>query len=75
MQTSWEPFTGGPYMRQPHTFVRVTLCTKKTLYLSKPAYEALGKPRAVELLFNEQLNAIGIRPSSLTRVGRTKDEG
>lgn len=43
--------------REPH----VTIQRRGTITLNAAAYASLGSPEAVELLFDEQLNTIGLR--------------
>lgn len=57
----WVPFHGKPFGGPGHFGLRVTINDRCVVYLNRKAWEALGKPEAVEFLFNDTAEAIGIR--------------
>jgi len=59
----WTVFEGAPNAVK-HENLRVTLGTNRTINLNRVAYEALGKPIAVELRFDQNLLRIGLRATS-----------
>jgi hypothetical protein len=61
MLEHWKLFEGAPNGRRREK-ARITLGQKKAFMLNRYAYEALGAPSAVELLFDEHRDMIGIRP-------------
>ena len=63
MHDDWVPFEGRPFGRKSYDKLRVTLNKRNMFYLNPQAHEALGQPEAVEFLFNEELEAIGMRPA------------
>lgn len=58
----WHTFTGKQYGRATKKEARVTLGNRGTFYLNRQAFEELGSPAAVELLFDAGRRRIGIRP-------------
>jgi hypothetical protein len=59
----WELFTHRR-ARPPEKQPLVTIQSRGNMSLNGPAYEELGEPETVELLYSERRNAIGIRPAS-----------
>lgn len=62
----WTKFEGRPY-GAARDEARVTLGPKKVIMLNRIAYEALGTPQAVELMFDETQKIIGLKPAELRR--------
>ncbi len=57
----WTKFNGKPN----HSFrdkMRVTINHKSSLMLNRVAFEAIGRPAAVELLFDQTYGIIGVKP-------------
>lgn len=66
MIARWTEFNGGP--RKPsHERHHVTLNDKGVMLLNRTAWESLGRPEAVVLLFDQTNDMIGIKPSSADR--------
>ncbi len=63
MLEDWEEFAMGPIPSKADR-VYVSVNYKGQFLLSKGAFQALGEPQAVALLFNRWLFKIGIRPCS-----------
>lgn len=61
MKRQWEVFTGKASGRAVESEVRVTL-GRNTFYLNGKAFEALGSPGAVEMMFEGDERVIGLRP-------------
>ena len=59
-------FEQGPNERT-HERIHVTLSSRGRLYFNPMAFEALGKPLGVVLMFDETKKAIGVLPSTMTR--------
>lgn len=57
----WDIFTGKQFGYVTKG-VRVTLGSRGTFYMNKAAFEALGSPVAVEMLFDTGRRRIGLRP-------------
>lgn len=66
MISHWTKFEGKPYGADVDT-ARVTLGPKKAILLNDLAYEALGAPTAVELMFDEGQKIIGLKPVEARR--------
>jgi len=62
----WTKFEGCPYGAERDQ-ARVTLNKKKVFLLNPPAYNALGDPAAVEMLFDEARKVIGLKPTDPQR--------
>jgi hypothetical protein len=57
----WTKFNGKPN----HSYrgkMRVTINYKSSLMLNLAAFEALGRPAAVELMFDQTYGMIGVKP-------------
>jgi hypothetical protein len=67
MNKKWETFNGKPFSRLSRNEVRVTLGPRRTIYLNGRAHEALGRPGAVELLYDGNRRVIGIKPTDMRR--------
>ncbi|MBK9214998.1 MAG: hypothetical protein IPM59_05275 [Chloracidobacterium sp.] len=63
MEPKWELFQGRPYGRKSNAGPRVTLGQKGVFYLNRRAFELIGEPKAVEMLFDGGQRLIGVRPS------------
>ena len=61
MKKQWEVFTGKANAYADEGDVRVTL-GRNTFYLNGKAFEALGSPGAVEMMFEGNERIIGLRP-------------
>lgn len=57
----WTKFNGRPN-HSSRGKMRVTINWKRTIMLNQMAYEAIGRPMAVELLFDQMFGRIGIKP-------------
>ena len=57
----WTTFNGKPN-RSFKDKIRVTLNWKNSLMLNRTAFESLGRPAAVELLFDQTYGMIGVKP-------------
>jgi hypothetical protein len=66
MNTRWEKFNGRPY-GSVRDDMRVTLAKKCNIYINGKAYDALGRPGAVELLFDGNRRIIGLKPIDARR--------
>lgn len=62
----WTVFQGGPNLRD-RVALRVTLSPKKVFLLNQAVFDAIGRPAAVELCFDEGTKAIGLRPQDPRR--------
>jgi hypothetical protein len=67
MRSRWETFEGTQYTQSSSTAPRVTLGLKGTFFLNRFAYEALGSPTAVEMLFDGNERVIGLKPTDPRR--------
>ena len=63
MEPKWETFIGRPYGQRAAAGPRVTLGLKGVFYLNRRAFELVGEPKAVEMLFDGGQRLIGMRPS------------
>ena len=63
MNTKWETFEGQQYKHTARREPRVTLGTKGSFYLNGHTYKALGRPGAVEMLYDGNRRIIGMRPT------------
>ena len=64
MARKWTVYQGGPNNGE-RLAVRVTLNSRGVMLLNKAAYECMGSPGAVELLFDEEEGVIGLKPKDL----------
>lgn len=60
MTRKWETFSLKPTSRVSNE-IQVSLQKRGALYLNKAGYEALGMPEAVELLYEAETPAIGLK--------------
>ncbi len=63
----WTEFEGSPNRVDRET-PRVTLNSRGVMLLNRVAYDALGMPAAVKLLFDENRKVIGLKPEDIRRV-------
>ena len=61
MKRQWEIFTGRPNAYSGEAEARITL-GRNTIYLNGKAFEALGSPGAVEMMFEGNERIIGLKP-------------
>ena len=61
MTERWTEFQGRPNKAGPDE-ARVTLNPRGVLHLNKTAFEALGMPAAVKLMYEEDRRVIGLKP-------------
>jgi hypothetical protein len=61
MIRNWTIFEGKPNAADRGK-PRVTINHKRVILLNKAAYEAIGRPPAVELCFDRKYSVIGLRP-------------
>ena len=62
----WTEFQGGPN-RARRDEARVTLNSRGVMLLNKMAYEVLGMPAAVKLLYDEDRRVIALKPEDIRR--------
>lgn len=62
----WTEFQGGP-CRGRRDEPRVTLNGRGVMLLNKHAYEALGSPAAVKMLYEEDRRCIGLKPHDIQK--------
>ena len=62
--SGFEVFTGRA-VATPHPPLYATFQKRGLLTLNRAAFQALGEPEAVELLFNRYTKSVGIRPTGL----------
>jgi len=64
MQTikHWRTFRGRPNNPIGVETMRVSISPRGVIYLNSVAFESLGKPKAVELMFDEGRDVIGLKP-------------
>jgi hypothetical protein len=58
----WTPFNGKPN-HSNRGKVRVTISPKSAILLNRLAFETLGRPAAVELMFDHTYGIIGLKPT------------
>ena len=61
MMRNWTIFEGKPHGADRDK-PRVTINHKRVILLNGPAFEAIGRPKAVELCFDRKYGIIGLRP-------------
>lgn len=67
-EIAWEVFKGRPYASKGHrSEPRVTIGPKGIIYLNRVAFEAIGSPAAVELMFDGNRRIIGVKPTDPAR--------
>lgn len=64
MSTKWTVFEDTNNRGVRRKQVRASLNGGKDLYINGPAQEALGFPKAVELLFDVKTSRMGVRPAN-----------
>jgi hypothetical protein len=57
----WSIFEGRAYGRAKSDEIRVTLSDRAVFYLNKAAFEVLGGPAAVELMYDGNRRIIGMK--------------
>lgn len=62
--SGFEVFTGR-VVATPHPPLYATFQKRGLLTLNRAAFQALGEPEAVELLFNRDTRSMGIRPTGM----------
>lgn len=67
MKMQWSTFEGRPFGYKAKREVRVTLGQKGVFYLNGVAYDALGQPAAVEILYEGNRRIIGLKPVDLRK--------
>src|ERR671936_383525 len=65
--TDWEEYGGG---RFPETAARATIRRDRRISLNQAAYDLLGQPAAVALLYSMSRRAIGLRAAGQDTVRR-----
>jgi hypothetical protein len=63
----WKIFDGAPNGARSTNGLRVTLAKTRTIYINFVTFEALGRPDAVELMFDDLRNIIGMRATEPVR--------
>lgn len=58
----WTPFRGKPNTSIRSDGIRVTLSPHGVIYMNSKAWDALGSPEAVELMFDPGRRVIGLKP-------------
>lgn len=66
MTERWTEFEGRPNRRTSDE-ARVTLSGRGVILLNRYAYDALGMPAAVKLLYDEDRRVIGLMPEDIRR--------
>lgn len=64
---AWKEFEGRPN-RVEKNVPRISLNKRGVLRLNSIAYDAIGSPAAVKLLFDEKEQVIGLKPDDIRRV-------
>jgi hypothetical protein len=67
MSERWVEFEGRPNGAERGSVPRVTLSKRDVLLLNRLAYEALGSPAAVKLMYEEDKRMIGVLPQDPRR--------
>jgi hypothetical protein len=63
---NWENFDDGP-VRTTKEHIHVTVRRDGKIFFNKRAWDALGSPAGVALMFDSRQQVIGVRPSALNR--------
>jgi hypothetical protein len=69
---NWTTFNGRQFSRNARNEPRVTLGKKGNIYLNGKAYEALGRPAAVEMSYEGNQRVIGLKPTDQRRTNAFK---
>ncbi len=56
----WTEFPGRPHARYRSDGVRVTIARDGMIYMNKHAWEQLGRPKAVKMMFDKLNQIIGL---------------
>lgn len=59
----WTKFPGRPHGRYRRDGVRVTLDSRGVIYMNEKAWNELGRPEAVEIMFDKTRRVIGLVPA------------
>jgi hypothetical protein len=59
----WTKFPGRPHGRFRRDGVRVTMDPRGVIYMNEKAWDVLGRPEAVEMMFDKTRRTIGLAPS------------
>jgi hypothetical protein len=59
----WTRFPGRPHGRFRRDGVRVTMGPKGVIYMNEKAWDELGRPEAVEMMYDKLRRTIGLIPS------------
>ena len=59
---NWTVFEGEPFKYNKRSEPRITLGVRNTFYMNLIAWETMGAPGAVELLYDGNRRKIGMRP-------------
>lgn len=65
-QNNFTIFEPGPNERTRNR-IHVTLSERGRIYINPVAYQALGEPMGLVLMFDEQKQLIGLMPATMTR--------
>jgi len=63
---NWENFDDGP-VHTTKEQIHVTIRSTGKIFFNKRAWEALGSPDGVALMYDSRQKVIGVRPSALNR--------
>lgn len=64
MKRNWTKYPGGPNQGD-RMAVRITLNSRGVILLNRRAYECIGSPGAVELMYDEDEQIIGLKPKDI----------
>lgn len=64
MARKWTVYQGGPNGGE-RMALRITLSSRGVMLFNNRAYQAMGSPGAVELMFDEENGVIGLRPRDI----------
>jgi hypothetical protein len=67
LERNWLKFAGGP-TDTPSSHIRVTINHKGQIHLSRTAHAVFGRPKAVSLYYEPDLQSIGVEPAEPRRV-------
>src|SRR5215208_1566269 len=66
MDLNWENFEDGP-VRSTKERIHVTINNEGKIFFNKKAFEALGSPDGVSLMFDRRRMVIGVKATPLTQ--------
>ena len=61
----WTKFPGRPHARFKHDGFRVTMGRDGAMYMNEKAWDALGRPEAIEMMFDKTRRMIGLAAASV----------